>query len=166
MPEKRKYILSLHLLALLYSCNPTKQEAYYLPEKYSGPVVIFYNQKNATKPKTKNGIVSYYIPASGVLFVSSKGIYGIVKPTLFYTYERGKIVALPYAGNRHELSQNNGNFAFSYSSAEFTKEYGVTPVHYSIFLVGQRDVYDSLLRLKDRIDIEKSIKTKAIAYER
>jgi hypothetical protein len=95
--------------------------------------------------------------------VTTKSVYGVLKPTIFYMKKENKDVELPYITDGENI-EKNGYFTFSYSSAEFVKEYGAKPSQYSIFLVGQKNNYNSLLSLKYKVDVEKTLKSGSIYY--
>jgi hypothetical protein len=70
----------------LYSCSDIKYENYFLPENFTGNVVVIYKNDGNTPKDTNN----YLIPASGILYSSNKFVSGdfIIK----YYQKRGNNV--------------------------------------------------------------------------
>jgi hypothetical protein len=92
------------------------------------------------------------------LLVKEKGVYGIMKPAIFSMKKNDKNMALDYIDNKGEIKNDSLLYAFSYYTAECIKEYGSKPVPYSVFLVGQKKDYDSLVKLKYEVDINNIVK--------
>src|SRR5438477_4524801 len=129
--SRSNLITYLTLGFTILACNgPMKQEIFVLPENYRGAIIIGYGQSNGARPMVQHAKTTYEIPASGVLFVNSKPISEIIKPSLFYMKKGNARLKLDYIEDIKEVRNDTSLVAFSYSLAEFTKEYGSNSIQY------------------------------------
>lgn len=86
------------LICISYSCAQQKTEytVRLIPEGYTGPVVIFFNQKNGESKEYEDGKRIYKIPRNGVLKTKFEPNYGIQNHQFFYVNEKGDRTEIPF----------------------------------------------------------------------
>ena len=145
-----KPVFKLVILLLIPFCTMqcsrlSEQTLYLIPNRFTGTIVVAFDQLNSTELEYRNGVRIFRIPANGILRTKFKANYGFHKPDVyFYVNPKGKIVKhLNYFQTAKEaLSQTQGTDTICLNALAFKKNDNKN--HYLSMIVGTPANIDSL----------------------
>ena len=139
----------IFLLPLLLSCfSRAEPEKHFIPDGYTGSIVIIYGDSAGQEANYENGFRVYKIPASGVLrtkFEHPKGWIADDKRQFFY-YDSGRITPIKviHEIQNHPIDEKDETvYVFSFEESVGTTRYLVGKLH---------DRERFILQLRTRID--------------
>lgn len=82
-----KFVNILTIVTIVSACNySTRCKKYYFENNFSGRVVVYFNQKNASLKYDKDGCIVYNIPASGEFYTPEDYTPSIGEPNKTIRY--------------------------------------------------------------------------------
>ena len=117
---------------VLLGCSRSGSISHRIPEGYTGPVVIVFDDPKGVVPKHDDaGAVVYEIPRDGVLRLSTPPpAPGIYKVQYFYVSADGKQAKLPWDADKDRLQ------VFAAGSGSIEAKANEQPVRWDAYIVG------------------------------
>ncbi len=149
------YIIVAALLFISCGENAEK-ETFYIPQNYTGPIAIVFDQKNGVEKEYKDGRRIYRIPKSGVLYTQLSRVKGILNEKFYYVNSSGEIteelssLTLPIL----EITKYDSSriYALEGFDGGFSKTEGnIVNVKYIAFCVGKATKSDSLVKATHKL---------------
>lgn len=152
-------ILFLSLLTLtVFSCKKENGEdsIRLIPEGYTGPVVIIFNQSDGTPVKYEDNKRVYEIPKSGILKTQFSKNTGFQINEFYYVSDKGKRTKIEYLSAPKDSSNSiNNKKVYAYAEEYSGEGEGFNPEK------GKYKIYPSIsFYIGNLNNIEKSFKEK------
>src|SRR5687768_12332838 len=99
MCTTRNCLFFVLIVALIPACaffKYPRNGIYLVPQGFTGPVIILYNQPDGVELRSEAGLYVYEIPNDGILRVKGRGYTGIVNLSYFYVDSEGNRRPLRY----------------------------------------------------------------------
>ena len=150
----RVSLLTFMVAITLVSCSchfRGDDEIYLIPNQFTGPVFILFNQPNGEHLQYENGKRIYEIPPDGILLTRDEFNAGWRYPGQFFYVEKDRRIEVPFVLEVHNLKDDVIQ-ACCVTSGRAAKTGNGPWVEYLQFYVGTKDqIHESSLK-RERIN--------------
>ena len=87
----RKFCFIVIVMLVVGCSKDAEKEAFYIPQNYTGPIAIVFDQKNGVPKEYKDGWRIYRIPESGVLYTQLPDVKGLLHRKFYYVDSSGEV---------------------------------------------------------------------------